>query len=312
MKEKGLIFDIQAFSVHDGPGCRTNVFFVGCPLHCKWCANPESFGHKQHIMFADKVCKWSQGCKACRNICPRGGLSFTEVGEPKINWGICSACTTFECTRICANGALKMCGKEYTVDELMRILVRDFNNWGIDGGVTFSGGEPLLHHEFLIEVLKRCKEAQIHTAIETSAYIANKHFLEVFKYIHFAFIDLKNMDRDRHKEGTGVYNDQILENIASLKPSGWEGRLVLRIPTIAGFNDSDENALKVIEFMQKNNLHEINLLKFHRLGQTKWEQLGMEYVYAQGGDMTQERMLELQRLYLDHNIVCYIGDNTPF
>ncbi|MEG0798640.1 MAG: 4-hydroxyphenylacetate decarboxylase activase [Acidaminococcaceae bacterium] len=312
MSEKGLIFDIQAFSVHDGPGCRTNVFFAGCPLHCQWCANPECFGHRRHIMYAERICKWGAGCRACTDICPYGSLSFATDRTPLVNWEICNNCKTFECTKVCASNALKMCGKEYTVEELMKILIRDFNNWGAEGGVTFTGGEPLLHHDYLLAVLKQCYRAQIHTAIETSTYVANKNFLEIMDYIHFAFMDVKNMDRDKHKEGTGVYNDQILENIASLKKSGWQGRAVLRQPTIAGFNDSTDNALRLIEFMTKNGYEEINLLKFHRLGQTKWEQLGKEYAYATGGDMTQERMEELQALYLDNDIICYIGDNTPF
>ena len=312
MEGKGLIFDIQAFSVHDGPGCRTNVFFVGCPLHCNWCANPESFGNKRHIMFAENTCKWEKGCKACKDVCPYNGISFSKNGKPSIDWGICAKCTTFKCTSICPNNALKMCGKEYSVDELMKILHRDFNSWGYDGGVTFSGGEPMLHHKFLIEVLKQCKEAQIHTAIETSAYSDNDIFLDVMQYIDFAFIDIKNMDREKHRDGTGVYHDRILENIASLKPSGWKGRLVLRQPTIAGYNDSIENAMDLISFMNKNNLFEINLLKFHRMGQTKWEQLGKTYAYATKGDISEAQLELLQGLYLDNNIACYIADKTPF
>lgn len=312
MSEKGLIFDIQGFSVHDGPGCRTNVFFVGCPLQCKWCANPESFGNRKHLMFAEKVCKWEKGCRSCKNICPYNSITFNEEGKPSVNWSICTKCKTFECISICPNHALKMCGKEYTVDELMKILCRDFNSWGYDGGVTFSGGEPMLHHEFLIKVLKKCREMQIHTAIETSAYVSNNIFLDVMKYIDFAFIDLKNMDREKHKEGTGVYNDCILENIASLKSLGWKGRLVLRQPTIGGYNDSIENAENIIDFMNENNLYEINLLKFHRLGQTKWEQLGKKYAYANCGDVTLEKLQELQAYYLDNNIACYVGDKTPF
>lgn len=312
MQEKGLIFDIQAFSVHDGPGCRTNVFFVGCPLHCNWCANPESFGNKKHIMFAENTCKWDRGCKACKDICPYGGISFSEEGKPSIDWGSCSKCTTFECTTICPNNSLKMCGKEYSVEELMRVLQRDFNSWGYDGGVTFSGGEPMLHHKFLIEILKKCKEAQIHTAIETSAYIDNDIFLSVMKYIDFAFIDVKNMNNEKHKEGTGVYNDRILDNIASLKGSGWKGRLILRQPTIGGYNDSIENAKQLIDFMNKNDLYEVNLLKFHRLGQTKWEQLGKQYVYAHEGDVSDEQLEALQTIYLESNIACYIADKTPF
>ncbi|SFM34154.1 4-hydroxyphenylacetate decarboxylase activase [Pelosinus propionicus] len=312
MIKKGLIFDIQSFSVHDGPGCRTNVFFAGCPLQCKWCANPESWLKKKHIMFADKVCKWENGCRACRNVCPYGSIQFDANGRPEITWEICRDCDTFNCIAICPNNALKQCIKEYTVDELVTILRRDFNNWGADGGVTFSGGDPLMHHEFLIEVLKKCHVLHIDTAIETSGYAKPAVFLEIMEHINFAFVDVKNMDRKKHKEGTGVYNDIILSNIASLKKSGWKGRLVLRQPIISGYNDSEENAHKLIKFMHKNALYEINLLKFHKLGLTKWEQLGKKYEYSDHGDMTDKKMEHLQSLYLDHDIACYVGDNTSF
>lgn len=312
MSKKGLIFDIQSFSVHDGPGCRTNIFFTGCPLKCKWCANPESWIKKRHLMFAENLCKWDRGCRACRNVCPYGSIKFDENGKQSITWSICKNCETFECVNICPNNVLKDCVKEYTVDEILKILRRDFNNWGPEGGVTFSGGDPLIQYEFLIEVLKKCHEWQIHTAIETSAYGEQKVFLEVFKYIQFAFIDVKNMDREKHKEGTGVYNDLILSNIEALKKSGWMGRLIIRQPTISEYNDSDENAYKLIEFMNRNSLYEINLLKFHRLGETKWIELGGEYEYHDHGDMTEGKMEHLQELYLDNKIACYIGDNTPF
>jgi len=312
MSKKGLLFDIQSFSVHDGPGCRTTVFFAGCPLQCKWCANPESWPKKKHILFADKVCKWDKGCRACQNACSRGALTFAGTDKPAISWEICRACEIFDCVAMCPNHALKQCGKEVTVDELTAILRRDFNNWGSDGGVTFSGGEPLLQHEFLVEILKNCHALQIGMAIETSGFAQPEVFLEVMQYIHFAFIDVKHMDRENHKAGTGVYNDLILSNIAALKRSGWEGRLVLRQPTIAGYNDSDENAYNLIEFMNQNSVYEINLLKFHKLGLTKWDQLGKSYEYSDHGDMTDERMEQLQALYLDNHIACYIGDNTPF
>jgi glycyl-radical enzyme activating protein family len=194
----------------------------------------------------------------------------------------------------------------------VEILRRDFNNWGADGGVTFSGGEPLMQHEFLIAVLKKCHALQIDTAIETSGYAKPDIFLEILEHINFAFVDVKHMNREKHQAGTGVSNDLILSNIASLKRTGWEGRLVLRQPTISGYNDSEENAHKLIEFMHKNALYEINLLKFHKLGLTKWEQLGKKYEYSDHGDITDEKMKHLQALYLDHDIACYIGDNTPF
>ena len=311
MGKKGLLFDIQSFSVHDGPGCRTNVFFAGCPLQCKWCANPESWLKKKHIMFAEAVCKWEMGCRACKNACPHGSIVFAVNGRPDITWGICKQCETFDCVTICPNNALKQCVKEYTVDELMVVLRRDYNNWGSEGGVTFSGGEPLLQYEFLTEVLKKCHALQIHTAIETSGYAKQEVFLEIMKHIDFAFIDVKNMDRGKHKKGTGVDNSVILSNIEALITSEWGGRIILRQPIIAGYNDSNENAYKLIEFMNKNSLYEINLLKFHRLGLTKWNQLGKEYEYSEHGHVDDEKMEYLQELYLNNNIACYIGDNTP-
>lgn len=309
---RSVIFDVQAFSVHDGPGCRTTVFFSGCPLRCEWCANPENFAGRRHLMYAERVCKWNSGCRACVGLCNQGGMRFDNQKGPVVDWDICNKCTTFECTQYCASNALKICGKEYTVAELMKILHRDFNNWGSEGGVTFSGGEPLLQYEFLLEVLKKCRNLQIHTAIETTAYFDTEKFLNIMRYIDFAFIDLKNMDDAAHIRGTGVSNDKILRNIATLKESGWTGRLVLRTPIIGGFNDSAENAQKVIDFMKEHDLFEINLLKFHRLGQSKWEQMGLEYAYANCGDVTMEHLEMLQGMYLDNEIICYVGDRTPF
>lgn len=311
MEKKGYIFDIQSFSVHDGPGCRTDVFLTGCPLRCSWCANPESWIPKQHLMFAEKVCKWDKGCRACLGVCPYNAIRETENGVA-VDWMLCRKCTTFECTSICPNEALKKCVREYTVSDLVAVLKRDCSKWGTDGGVTFTGGDAMSQADFLLDVLKECRKMQIHTAIETSACFPEETFLEVMQYIQFAFIDIKNMDREKHKEGTGVYNDQILSNIRALKKNGWKGRLVLRYPVIAGYNDSEENARRVIAFMNENDLYEVNLLRFHRLGETKWNQLGREYAYSTGGDVPEERLLRLQDLYLDHDIACYIGDDTPF
>lgn len=312
-KNVGMIFDIQSYSVHDGPGCRTNVFFVGCPLQCRWCANPEGWRPKRHLMFSENRCKGHTGCQACKNACAKGAISFSESGKAAVDWSLCSDCETIECVTSCPENALKQVVRLMTVEELMRILVRDSANWGAGGGVTFTGGEPLMHADFLDQVLDRCVEENISCAIETSGYAPQETFLKIFSRLSFAFVDVKNMDDEAHRWGTGVSNKRTLANISALARSDWGGRLVLRTPTIHGFNDSTENALKVIDFMHENDLVEINLLKFHKLGQTKWEQLGKVYEYADGhGAMTDDRMSELQQLYLDHDIACYVGDDTPF
>lgn len=312
MCTKGLVFDIQSFSVHDGPGCRTTVFMAGCPLQCGWCANPESWVRKKQLLFAAKVCNWAKGCRACSKACPQGALTLSGEGEPIISWEICRTCENFDCVALCPNQALKQCGREVTVEELTAILRRDFNHWGADGGVTFSGGEPLLQPEFLLAVLQQCHALHIGTAIETSAYAQPDVFLALMQYIQFSFIDVKHMDREQHKAGTGVYNDRILANIALLRQSGWPGRLVLRQPVIEGYNDSEENARQLIAFMNQHDLYELNLLRFHKLGMTKWNQLGKDYAYRDQGDVTDKKLAQLQELYLDHQIACYIGDHTPF
>lgn len=309
----GMIFDIQSYSVHDGPGCRTNIFFSGCPLHCRWCSNPESWQMKKHLMFAEGSCKWKQKCSACRSACPHNSIQFDENGRPHIDWHICSKCESIECTSSCATHALKQCVRFMTVDEVMDILMRDFSIWGSNGGVTFTGGEPLLHHQFLDSLLQKCRREQMHTTIETSGFASPEIFEKIFKNLNFAFIDVKNMDNDMHKWGTGVSNVPILRNIETLAHADWwHGRLILRQPTIRGYNDSFENAQNLIAFMNNNGLYEINLLRFHRMGETKWEQLGKKYEYSDEGDMPEERMLALQELYLKNDIACYIGENTPF
>lgn len=299
MSATGVIFDIQSFSVHDGPGCRTTVFMSGCPLSCRWCANPESWSRKPQILFSEMSCKYNQGCTACQGMCPEGGLGFDQENKPVLDFAICHSCTTLVCAEACYNNALKRCAKEYTVDELMSILQRDSNNWRSNGGVTFSGGDPLAQSEFLLTVLKRCQNNNMHTAIETSGFVQPKVFAEVMKYIDFAFIDVKHMNREKHLENTGVYNDLIHNNIAMLTHSGWQGRLVLRMPVIQGFNDDDDNIAQLIQFMQTQGIVEINILPFHRLGESKWNQLGKPYDYSTTGEISTVRLEEIQEKFLE-------------
>lgn len=307
-----MIFDIQGFSVHDGPGCRTTIFMSGCPLSCSWCANPESWAKKPSIMYSELSCRYKNGCSLCRNKCTRNALSFGRENKPILNLSTCKSCTDFKCTEACYYNALKVCSREYNLEELINLLKRDAGNWGGKGGVTFSGGEPLVQSSFLLQALKQCKENKFHTAIETSGYAEKSMFLEAMKFIDFAFIDIKHMDRERHREKTGVYNDLILSNVAALRNSSYPGRIVIRMPVIKGFNDGEENISKLIEFMNYNELIEINLLPFHRMGQSKWIQLGREYEYIEGGEVTKFELELIQDKFLENNIACYVGHDTFF
>lgn len=311
-EDTGVIFDIQSYSVHDGPGCRTSIFFAGCPLRCRWCSNPEGQRQRKQLMFSERSCKWEQHCTACKDSCPYGAISFDGDGKIHLDRQLCDTCENIECAEHCASHALKQCVRCLTVDGLMGILKRDMQAWGPRGGVTFTGGEPLLQHHFLEKVLAHCRKETINTAIESSGYAPLEVFLKIYTKMDFAFVDVKNFDDEQHRQGTGVSNVPILRNIAALAASDWNGRLVLRTPVIAGYNDSLKNAEACIDFMQKNNLFEINLLPFHRMGSSKWEQLGWEYEYDTGGDVTKEVLSVLQERYLENDIACYIGEDTPF
>lgn len=310
--QAGLVFAIQSYSVHDGPGCRTTVFLAGCFLQCPWCANPESWDLQEKIMFAKSKCQCQKGCRRCATACEKRGISAAEAGYPAVDWQKCRQCTDFGCAAACPVEALKVCGKRYTPNELMRIINRDRNFWGPAGGVTFSGGEPFYQQDFLAEMVTRCHEANIHTAIETTAHVQTAVFLNIMSYIDFAFIDVKNMDSDRHREQTGVGNGLIRRNIAALVKNDWPGRLVLRMPIIQGFNDSIGNITATAAFMDELGLYEINILPFHRLGNSKWEQLGKHYAYKDYAATPQQKLEELQSIFLNRKIVCYIGSDTAF
>lgn len=309
---KGLIFDIQGHSVHDGPGCRTLVFLSGCPLHCDWCSNPEGQILRQRLLFSKDKCKHLH--YRCVDACPEAAISINRKNNkaPVFDHSICDKCKNPICTEVCLYEALNIAGNYYSPDELIQVLRRDQGFWGSQGGVTFTGGDPLLQNEFLLEILKKCRSDYMHTAIETSAYVNTDIFQEVLKYTEWMFIDIKHMDTARHKERTGVGNELILKNIEIVSSSDWDGRLVIRLAIIPGFNDTEENLRKTAEFMKKNNLREINLLPFHRLGSSKYDQLGKKYEYSEVSSPSPEYMNSCKSYFSNLGINCYVDSKTPF
>ena len=311
---KGLAFDVQGFSIHDGPGCRTSVFLSGCPLHCEWCANPEGLLVRQRLMFSRQRCKQiKNNCTRCRDVCPHNAVTLTgDADFPVIfDRSICDGCSSFECTDACYYEAARLSGKWMSVSELMDIFRRDRQYW-IEGGVTFTGGEPFAQYDFLVAILEECRKENIHVAIETTAHVETTRFLSVMEQIDFAFIDLKHMDSRMHKEKTRVANELIKANIRALKESSWKGRLILRMPVIANYNDTEENINATIQFMKDLDLFELNILPFHRMGVSKWEQLGMEYPYQDGINTPGEVMEQIQAAFLNESIACYVGEEIYY
>lgn len=249
----GTVFDIKECSVHDGPGVRTTVFFKGCPLKCIWCHNPEGLNKEPCVMVKHTLCK-------------RCGLCFKGCDHEE--------CRSFErCIHACPNGAISLAGKEYDAEELAKIILKNkvfFDATG--GGVTFSGGEPLMQYEFLIEVLS--KLGNIHTAIETSGYVKTEIFSRVLKNVSYVMMDLKLFDNEAHKKFCSVSNEIILENAKVLMDSGID--FEFRTPIIPGITDTDENLSRIQHFTKGFKWEKI---PYNNLAGLKYPMVGMEHKY---------------------------------
>lgn len=268
--KSGVITGIQKFSLHDGPGIRTVVFFKGCPLRCPWCSNPETQNTEQDIMYQKWKCIQ---CNLCVGICPNNGLKLCEDGLD-IEKTLCIHCGA--CGNICSTGAISIKGEEYTVDELMRELKKDqvfYRN--SEGGITFSGGEPLVQGEFLKEIARRCKLENFHTSIETTAYGSWEIIEDIAPYIDLFMCDIKIFNEELHRKILGVSNTSIFENIKRL--SKGKAIIIIRIPIIPAYTDNEKNINDIARFAAENGIKEINLLPYHNYGLGKYNQLNREY-----------------------------------
>lgn len=309
---RGLIFDIQGYSVHDGSGCRTLVFLSGCPLRCKWCANPEGQLLRPRLMYRESRCNATH--YRCVQACPEDAIQIRDgSGFPvQIDRSACDRCDSMDCAKACLSEALKISGRTYTVDELMRIMVRDQGFWGSQGGVTFGGGEPLFQAEFLLSVLSMCRSSYMHTTVETCAYANIDVLMEVLRFTDALFIDIKHMDSSAHRSGTGVGNGLILHNIEAVASAEWDGRLIIRVPVVPGYNDTVENLQATAAYMARLELKEVNLLPFHRLGHSKYEQLGLDYAHAQVPALSTDALWSYQRIFEAAGLQCYVGSEIPY
>ncbi len=299
---KGTIINIQKYAIHDGPGIRTTVFLKGCPLRCWWCHNPESQNLKGEVMvFANKCV----GCGKCAAKCSQKGLKIVDGKAVLENKSDCVACGI--CTDTCIHDAREFVGKEMTVDEVFKEVKKDQVFYDeSNGGVTFSGGEPLVQIDFLEAVLKKCKAVDIHTALDTSGYAKWENIERVIDYVDLFMFDIKQMDDQLHKKYTGVSNQQILDNLKEISARG--KRIFIRMPIISGINDGMDNIEAVIDFLNKNvNIEQINLIPYHDMGKDKYGRLDLEYKLESMKKPSDERIEEIKNKFEENNIKVKIG-----
>lgn len=290
-----LIFDIKRYAINDGPGIRITIFFKGCLLNCKWCHNPESIPRQQQKMYSSDKCI---GSSACIEHCPNDALTLTPNGIVT-NADLCAMCG--KCAEVCPTKAMEMTGELMSVEQIMKQIKRETLLMDTsEGGVTFSGGEPLLHHEFLIELLDACGKENIHRCIDTTGYAAKEVLLDVAdKSEHFLY-DLKIMDSDKHKKWTGVHNEKILDNLKLVASVGM--RLNIRIPLIKGVNDDDENIYASAKFIAalEGEKPIVNVLPYHNIAEKKYTKLGKHYderIMAEPDIGRQNKILDIFKTY---------------
>lgn len=273
--ERGIIFNIQRFSIHDGPGIRTTIFLKGCPLSCLWCSNPEGIKPTPQIIVRQNKCI---GCGECGKVCKQGAIQTTfsnETERAQVSWGRCNQC--LECTKVCPTEAISSVGKEVTVEETITSASADrvfFQNSG--GGVTVSGGEPLYQWRFVKEVFKRLRAKGIHTTLDTCGYAAWEVLEEILPYTDLVLFDLKHMDGKVHRNLTGRDNSLILSN--AMKTAG-KVETWFRVPLIPDCNDSAENIDEIAKFAVSSGVKKVSLLIYHEFGKHKYEQIGQRYLF---------------------------------
>ncbi len=304
MSQTGIIFDISHYMLEDGPGIRTNVFLKGCWLHCKWCSN--AFGLEQQIQMAFQKQKCT-GCGACLNVCEHQAIQWNEK-EHVVMQDFKKCINCMKCVSVCLPKARNQIGRLVAAGDVLREVEKDrmFYRRG-EGGVTLSGGEILMQPLFAKEILRLCQRDGINTAIESSAFGRWEDLSEIIKLCNTVFLDCKCMNRERHRELTGVYNDIILANIrqAAMLCEKRQIKLVVRLPLIPTMNDSVENIRKTAEFVQTlAGSPLLNILPYHKFGAAKYEYIGKLYETENVNSQTVEELKNIREI-LDASGVHY-------
>ncbi|QSX09078.1 glycyl-radical enzyme activating protein [Alkalibacter rhizosphaerae] len=299
----GKIYDIQRFTVNDGPGIRTEVFLKGCPLTCLWCHSPESQAYESQLGLYMMRCIGIENCGKCLEACTHKAISEGEVvysevykkdiTKIKVDFDKCHSC--FDCVEACRSKALVVIGEDKTVEETMVIIRKDSAYYKkSSGGVTISGGEALSQPKFTLELLKACKDEGLHTCLDTTGFAKWDTLEKMIPYVDLVLLDLKHMDSESSKELVGVPNEIILENAVKMAQSGVD--IQIRVPIIPGHNDSMENLEKTGLFCQQlgDAVSMVQILPYHKLGTIKYERLAKPYLLEDLEPPSEERMEEIK------------------
>ena len=297
----GTVFNIQRYSIDDGPGIRTTVFFKGCPLSCVWCSNPESQNLEPELMHRDTLCK---RCFRCVAVCPLGAISVGPNGIV-IDRETCDACGI--CVDNCPHDAMRLSGKQMTVDEVVAAALRDRDFYqDSGGGVTLSGGEVLSQADFALEILKRVHETGLHTTVDTSGQGDTEKLKALIPYTDLFYFDIKHIDPKMHRAETGRTNERILRNFQVVAESGVP--VVVRVPVIPGFNDSGDAISDIAEMVATHAPKAtVHLLPYHRYGQQKYDMLGLDYELAAAETPAKEFMQAAKKIVESRGLHCEVA-----
>ncbi len=289
-----IVTDIQRFSIHDGPGIRTVVFFKGCNLNCPWCQNPEAKKIPAEIAFYEKKCieSWD-----CTKVCPENAI--LKPGSDRINRPLCTECGI--CVDHCSSGALKIVGREYDLETLLAEILQDTDYYeSSGGGVTVSGGEATLHSDFLTIFLKECKKHQLHTNIETNGYFSQNKMELLLPVLDLIYFDIKIVDSAKHKQMLSKDNKRIFENMRWLLARS--APVEFRLPLIPGYTATDENLTAICSLLLENKIPGIHLLPYHSMWEGKLKHIESDLVPLNLKTLTQEQLNKIVQQFEQVNI----------